>query len=65
MVVWLKGQMKCLPVIDRCKVVVGMNVVLGMKVARGKDIVVVRKDNDMDMDVGNKWTLVVMVGQQY
>ena len=61
--------MKCLLVIDKCKVVVGMNVVMGMKVAGAedmvagvKDMVVVRKG--MDMDVVDNWTLVVMVGQQ-
>ena len=68
-VVWLEGQMKCMPVIDKCKVVVAMNVVMGMKVAGAKDTVVGVKDmvvvhKDMDMDVVDNWTLAVMVGQQ-
>ena len=57
--VWLKGHMKCLPMIDRCKVV-GMNVVMGVKVVGGKDMVVVRKG--MDMNMVDKWTLAVMGG---
>ena len=52
--------MKCLPMMDKCKVVVGMNVVIGTKVAGGKDMVVVHKD--MDMEVVDKWTLAMMVG---
>ena len=66
--IWLKGQMKCLVVMDKCKVVVDINMV-----AEGKDmvVVVVHKDmnlglvhKNMDMDmVEKKWMLAVMVGQ--
>ena len=51
--------MRCLPMMDKCKVVVGMNVVIGTKVAGGKDMVVVHKD--MDMEVVDKWMLAVML----
>ena len=71
MTVWLEGQMKYLPIIDKCKVVVGLNVVMGgmnMEL-RGKDMMVVHKGmvlmhKDMDMDGGDKWALAMMVGQQ-
>ena len=43
-VVWLKDKMKCLLVMDMCKVVVDMNVVMGTNIlAGGKDMVAVGK----------------------
>ena len=60
-------------VMDRCKLVVSMNVVVDMNIVAGgknivvvgKDMVVVRKHTNMDMDVvDKKWTVVMMVGKQ-